>query len=97
MEIIKLNSRITNEERETILVYDNIDKIWTMDSTIAKHFNKAKRQGWTPIAQYVYDDGTVGGMALSASERAITIRNVEKKKMSEAQMDNLSADEDEEE
>ena len=94
METIKLTSRLTNEEKETILVYDNISKTWIMDSTIPKHFRKAQKQGWTPITQYVYDDGTVGGMALSASERAVTIRNVEKKQMSEAQMGNLHDEED---
>lgn len=89
MEIIKVTNRLTNEEKETTLAYDNVDKMWIMDSTIPKHFNKAIKQGWHPIRQYVYDDGTVCGMTLTASERAITIRNTTKKQMSEKQMENL--------
>ena len=97
METIKVTTRLTTEERETVLVYDNIDKKWLMDSTIPKHFNRALKQGWTPTVKYVYEDGTVCGMALTAPARAITIRNTEKKKMSEKQLGNLSNDDEDEE
>jgi hypothetical protein len=97
METIKVNTRLSTEERETVLVYDNIDKVWRMDSTIPKHFNKAKKQGWTQTAEFVYEDGTVCGGAFEAPARAITIRNAEKKQMTEAQMGNLTSGDDEDE
>ena len=93
LEIIKINVKLTADERETLLNYDSINKEWIMDSTVPKHFRKAVKQGWTPIRQYVYDDDTVYGMVLKAPERAVTIRNVEKKKMSETQLKNLSDEE----
>ena len=93
MEVIKVNAKLTNEERETILNYDSITKEWIMDSTVPKHFRRAVKQGWLPIRQYVYDDNTICGMVLKAPERAVTIRNVEKKKMSDKQMKNLSNEE----
>ena len=96
METIKVFSKLTIEERETLLNYDSVEKMWIMDSTVAKHFRKAVKQGWTPIAKYVYDDGTVCGMVLSAPERSVTIRNTTKKQMSEKQLGNLSGSEDEE-
>ena len=78
METIKMcGNKLTNEERETLLNYDNIEKVWVMDSFVPKHFRKALKQGWTPIKEYVYDDGTVFGMTLIAPERAISIRNTE--------------------
>jgi len=95
METIKVTTRLFSEERETVLVYDNIDKVWRMDSTVPKHFNKALKQGWTPTTQYVYEDGIVCGMALTAPARAITIRNTTKKQMSEKQLGNLHDNEDE--
>jgi hypothetical protein len=99
MEIIKVNTRLAAEERETVLVYDGAEKVWTMDTSVPKHFRKALKQGWTPIAQYEYDDGTVCAMVLTAPEKAITIRNPNKTRvMSELQMNNLhghSDDEDE--
>ena len=95
METIKIEGiRLTAEERETILHYDSIEKMWTMDSTVPKHFKRALKQGWAPIRQYVYEDGTVCGMVLTASERSITIRNTAKKQMSEEQLNNLNDDDE---
>ena len=97
METIKITTRLSTEERETVLVYDNADKVWHMDSTVSKHANKAKKQGWTQIAEYVYEDGTVCGGVFEAPARAITIRNAEKKQMTEKQMGNLVGDEEDDE
>lgn len=97
METVKVNTKLTAEERETVLIYDNIDKIWRMDSTVPKHFNKAKKQGWVQTAEFVYDDDTVCGGAFEAPARAITIRSAEKKQMSEKQMRNLSGDDEDDE
>ena len=96
METIKLTTRLSAEERETVLVYDNIDKKWFMDTTVPKHANKAKKQGWTQTSEFVYEDGTVCGGAFEAPARAITIRNAEKKQMSEKQMGNLFGDDEDE-
>lgn len=96
MEKIKIEgNKLTLEERETILNYDSVEKIWVMDSTVPKHFRKAVKQGWTPIKQYIYEDGTVCGMVLTASERAITIRSTEKKQLSEKQLKILTTSEEE--
>lgn len=95
MKTTKITSRLSNEERETVLLYDNVDKVWRMDTTIPKHANKAKKQGWTQTAEYVYEDGVVCGGAFEAPARAITIRNAEKKQLTEKQMGNLHDNEDE--
>jgi hypothetical protein len=92
MESVKISGKLTIEERETILNYDSVERAWVMDSTVPKHFRKALKQGWTPIKQYVYDDGMVCGMVLTAPERAITIRSTEKKQLSEKQLENLNTD-----
>lgn len=82
--------RLTSQEKETVMRYDYIDKNWIMDSTISTHYNKALRQGWTPLTEYVYEDGTVYGYKLEAPGRAVTIRSIEKKQVSEKQMENLT-------
>ena len=102
MEKIKVNTRLSAEERETVLVYDNVDKVWHMDTTVSNHLNKAKKQGWTQTTEYVYEDGTVCGGVFEAPKKAITIRDPNKKRvMSEKQMTNLRKqdidDEDDEE
>ena len=97
MQTIKIGTRLSNEERETILVYDNVVKKWIMDTTIPKHCNRAKKQGWTQTKEFVYEDGMVCGGVFEAPARAITIRNAEKKQMTEKQLGNLSNDECEDE
>ena len=97
METIKLTTKLSVEEKETVLVYDNITKTWTMDTTIPRHMNKAKRQGWKQTVSMVYEDGTECGGVFEAPARAITIRSTEKKQLSDKQLKNLhSGDEDDE-
>ena len=96
METIKIYNQLIKEERETILNYDSVDKTWIMDSTVPKHFRKALKQGWTPTRQYIYEDGTICGMVLTAPERSVTIRNTTKKQLSDKQLGNLLSDEDDE-
>ena len=98
MKTIKVTSRLSTEERETVIVYDNITRKWCIDTTLPKHVNRFKKQGWTQTAEYVYDDGSICGGAFEGSDRAITIRNPNKKRvMSDKQMKNLhGSDEDDE-
>lgn len=97
MKVIKIHSQLINEEKETLLNYNFITKTWTMDSTVKKHFNKALKQGWIPKVRYEYDDGTSVGYVLEAPDRAVTIRNVEKKKLSDKQLTNLFEDDEDDE
>jgi hypothetical protein len=90
MKVIKLKTRLTSEEKETALNYDYIDKKWRMYSVISTHYNKALKQGWTPVVKYEYEDGTVAGYCLEAPGYTITIRSVEKKQMTDKQMKNLT-------
>ena len=94
MEIVKITGRLTAEEKETVLNYSYIDKKWYMTSFVQKHFNRALKQGWTVLVKYEYDDGSAAGYEFEAPARAITIRNTEKKQMSEKQMGNLFGDDE---
>ena len=91
METIKVTgTKLTNEEREVHLYLDPIERVWVLDAFMPKYFRKAIKQGWTPIREYVYEDGTVCGMSFTAPERAVSIRNTTKKKISEKQRMNLN-------
>lgn len=95
MDIIKTHYKLSTKEKETHLHYDLENGTWIMDSSIPKHFRRAEKQGWTPIKKYVYDDGSVIEMILTAPSNAVTIRSTKKKKMSAKQMTNLSKLKDE--
>lgn len=62
-----------------------------MYTMVVKHYNKAKKQGWKQLTEYRYDDETPCGGIFEAPEYAITIRNTEKKQMSDKQMQNLNS------
>ena len=95
METIKITgTRLSNEEREIHLYLDPVDRVWVLDAFMPKYFRKALKQGWTPIREYIYDDGTVAGMSFTAPERCISIRNIEKKKLSDKQMENLCSEDE---
>ena len=94
MEIIKIGGRLTLEEKEAHLHYDAITKTWLMDTMILKFYNKAKKQGWKQVAEYVYDDGSVCGGVFEAPGHSVTIRSVEKKKLSDKQLAALNDDEE---
>lgn len=89
MKTIKNDIKLTAEERETHLNFDYINKIWYMDSSITRHFNKAVRAGWEPIAQYIDKDGIVYRMQLRAPERGITIKTPEKRNVSAEHLQKL--------
>ena len=90
MEIIRIGARLTVDEREVHLHYDCADKKWRMDTTVLKYYNKAKKQNWTQLKEYVYEDGSICGGLFEAPDYAITIRSTDKKQMSEMQMTNLN-------
>lgn len=97
METIKVITRLSTDEKESVLVYDYADNVWYAETVISKHLNKWKKQGWKQTVEYVYDDGSVCGGAFIVPERAVSFRNAEKKQMTEKQMGNLfGGDEDDE-
>lgn len=89
MIVQKIMGRLTADEREVHLHYSDTDKKWIMDTTVLKFYNKAKKQGWEQISEYVYEDGSICGGVFVAPERSVTVRNIEKKQLSEKQMNNL--------
>lgn len=96
METVRVNGRLVGEEMEVYFNLDPISKVWTLEAYRPKWYRKALKQGWTPIREYVYDDGTVCGMVFTGPERAVTIRNAKKKTLSEKQFENLSQGKDDE-
>jgi hypothetical protein len=96
MQVIKTKNVFVGQERETLITFDGERKMWNLYAAIPKHFRRAQKYGWTPLKQWVLDDGTVVAMEFEAPERAISIKGAEKKKMSDKQMKNLFGDEDDE-
>lgn len=75
METQIVTCGITTAERETLIRLSADDATAVMDSTIPKDFNRALKQGWTPVRKTVTTDGTVVGYTLHAPRKAVSLRN----------------------
>lgn len=76
MKTIRLNTKLSKDEKETHIIFDFGSNIVKMDSTIPRDFNKAIKGGWTPTEMYVNPDGSVAGYILKAPRSCISIRKV---------------------
>ena len=73
------SAKVTPEERETHLWIDGDDR-WYMETTIAKDWKAALKQGWEQES-VIYDDfGAVVCMTFSAPRHAVTIRSAVKQR-----------------
>lgn len=78
-----LKQKFMPEERETHIWYDPETKLWTMESNIPRHFNKAMRVGWSPTRECHYEDGALAAVTLTAPERGLTIKSPKKREFSD--------------
>ncbi len=85
MEIVKINGRLSNDEKEVCMVFDYALKKWTMDTTVMKFYNKAKKQGWVQLKEYVYNDGVVVGGVFEAPMYSVSVRSTKKMERSNKQ------------
>lgn len=85
-----VRSRLSATERESLfLISADEDDVVLLDTTILKDYNLAKKRGWKLIEEYVYEDGTVAGGKFTAPRRALSMRGVQAKQLSEKQKQNL--------
>lgn len=81
------NKKLTKEERELILVFNEADGYWTADSSIPKYWRRLEKKGWKLENTYYYNDGTVCSKTfVSGSKKGVSILNpLSTRVMSEAQ------------
>lgn len=81
MKIKKINYTISQEERETLLRYDYLDKCWYVETSVPTHITKFKKQGWEIVSQTVNENGNVQVVEFKCDNpSSITIGQAEKKK-----------------
>ena len=67
--------RLTKEERETTIVFSEIDNCWVADTSVQKHKTRFIKQGWELTSETTLPDGTWVASTFSAPPHAISIRN----------------------
>lgn len=72
---------LAKEERETVLRFDYLEQCWYVDTSIPKHINKFKKQGWEITSQTINENGNIQAVEFKCNNlSSITIGKAEKKK-----------------
>lgn len=72
--------RLTAEEREVHLWFDDIDHVWRAESSILKYIRAFRKAGWKELNCNNDDNGTPVIAMFEAPAHAISIRKAERKK-----------------
>lgn len=81
MYIKTISSNILNEEKETLLRYDYIEKCWYVDTSVPSHITKFKKQGWEIVSQTVNEQGVIQAVEFKCNNpSSISINKAEKRK-----------------
>lgn len=76
---IVCNTKLTNEERETIIIIDMVDNVWRADSSIPKDCRKFEKMGWEVTGIVKHTDGSIISKRFEAPRNAMSIRNAKAK------------------
>lgn len=72
--------RLTLEEREVHLWFDDIDRVWRAEASILKYIRAFRKAGWKELCCDNDDNGTPVVATFEAPAHAISIRKAERKK-----------------
>lgn len=70
------NIRLTKEERETIIIYSELDNCWYADTTVQKHIRKFENQGWECTKKQYYPNGDLMAAEFKGNSKSISIRDI---------------------
>lgn len=80
-----MSDKLTREERETLILYNEVDDEFIIDSSVQKHIRKFDKLGYECTDTQLYDDGTVCSKSYKVPVRSISFRSPEKRKVTEEQ------------
>lgn len=78
----KITTKLTKEERETILNYCESDGFWYIDTSVLVHIRKFDKLGYECIDTQYYRDGTIMAKRYKVPKYVISFRKPEKRKIS---------------
>lgn len=72
--------KLTRDERETILVYNEADGFWTIYSAVQPHIRKFDKLNYEVTDVDLYEDNTVAAKFYKVPKNAISFRDTSKKR-----------------
>lgn len=81
-----VTDKLSRDERECILVYNDAERVWYADSSIPKFWRRLEKKGWTLVSVQYYADGTVCSKSFKGSSKGVSITDpFRKREMTEEQ------------
>lgn len=79
------HQRLTQEERETAIVYNEADGFWTIYTAVKMHMNRFDKLGYEVTDVDRYPDGEIAGKFYKVPRHAISFRSPEKREYTDEQ------------
>ena len=72
--VLASNTRLTKEEREFFLNYDELNEVWVAETSIPKFWRRLEKKNWTCTGVQYYPDGQVCSKTFtSGNSKGVTI------------------------
>lgn len=78
-----ITDKLSRDEREIVLVYNEGERVWYADTSIPKFWRRLEKKGWECINTQYYSDGTVCCKSFKGapgSSKGVTITDPFKKR-----------------
>lgn len=72
--------KLTKEEREIVLIYNEAEGVWYADTSIPKYWRRLEKKNWICIKTQYYKDGTVCCKTFKGSKKGVSIVDPFKKR-----------------
>jgi hypothetical protein len=68
-----VSTKLSRDERELILLFNEGDGVWQAESSIPKWWRKLEAKNWKCVKTAYYDDGTVCSKCFVGSKKGVSI------------------------
>lgn len=84
-----MSEKLHKYERETLLLFNEADNAWTIDSAVMKHIHKFDKLGYECIDEQRYTDGSLRSKQYKVPVCAISFRSPIKRELTDEQREKL--------
>lgn len=67
-----VTEKLTRDDREINLVYNEAEGVWYADTSIPKFWRKLEKKNWICVKTQYYKDGTICSKSFKGSKKGVT-------------------------
>ena len=69
----KVSTKLSRDERECVLLYNEEEGVWYAESSIPKFWRRLEKKNWVCTKTIYYSDGTICSKWFKGSKKGVTI------------------------